>query len=185
MKWLDAAKLERVGRLVCGPLWQSELARTMGVSRQTVLRWAAGEFHPRLNILPRPKGWCARGSGTCSAYSKRYERLRWSDLATPMARQFVARRGRSATKRPAPVAGRATGRAFIGVLRSVGLGETPPSGMTTSHARTSDMGKAKGPKSDRAPIHYDENDGLWTDALAPKPPPKPRLRRSCACKVHP
>jgi DNA-binding XRE family transcriptional regulator len=43
---LDAAKLERLGRLVCGPLWQSELARTMGVSRQTVLRWAAGEFDP-------------------------------------------------------------------------------------------------------------------------------------------
>ena len=31
---------------VCGPLWQSELARTMGVSRQTVLRWMAGEFAP-------------------------------------------------------------------------------------------------------------------------------------------
>jgi DNA-binding XRE family transcriptional regulator len=46
MKRLDAAKLERLGRLVCGPLWQSELARTMGVSRQTVLRWAAGEFAP-------------------------------------------------------------------------------------------------------------------------------------------
>jgi DNA-binding XRE family transcriptional regulator len=46
VKRLDAAKLERLGRLVCGPLWQSELARTMGVSRQTVLRWAAGEFAP-------------------------------------------------------------------------------------------------------------------------------------------
>ena len=46
MKRLDPAKLERLGRLVCGPLWQSELARTMGVSRQTVLRWAAGEFDP-------------------------------------------------------------------------------------------------------------------------------------------
>ena len=46
MKRLDAAKLERLGRLVCGPLWQSELARTMGVSRQTVLRWAAGQFEP-------------------------------------------------------------------------------------------------------------------------------------------
>ena len=32
MKRLDAAKLERLGRLLCGPLWQSELARTMGVS---------------------------------------------------------------------------------------------------------------------------------------------------------
>ena len=46
MKRLDAAKLERLGRLVCGPLWQSELARTMGVSRQTVLRWAWGESEP-------------------------------------------------------------------------------------------------------------------------------------------
>jgi len=33
--------LERLGRLVCGPLWQSELARTVEVSRQTVLRWVA------------------------------------------------------------------------------------------------------------------------------------------------
>ena len=70
MKRLDAAKLERLGRLVCGPLWQSELAGTMGVSRQTVLRWAAGSSSPRLNILPRPKSWSARGSGSCSAYSK-------------------------------------------------------------------------------------------------------------------
>jgi hypothetical protein len=43
MKRLDAAKLERLGRLLFGPLWQSELARTIGVSRQTVLRWMAGE----------------------------------------------------------------------------------------------------------------------------------------------
>ena len=46
MKRLDAAKLERLGRLLCGPLWQSELARTMGVTRQTVLRWMAGESGP-------------------------------------------------------------------------------------------------------------------------------------------
>ena len=46
MKQLNPDKLERLGRLVCGPLWQSELARTMGVSRQTVLRWAAGESAP-------------------------------------------------------------------------------------------------------------------------------------------
>ena len=46
MKRLDAAKLECLGRLICGPLWQSELARAMGVSRQTILRWAAGEFEP-------------------------------------------------------------------------------------------------------------------------------------------
>ena len=46
MKRLDAAKLERLGRLLCGPLWQSELARNMGVSRQTVLRWTAGESEP-------------------------------------------------------------------------------------------------------------------------------------------
>jgi DNA-binding XRE family transcriptional regulator len=55
MKRLDAAKLERVGRLVCGPLWQSELARTMGVSRQTVLRWAAGEFEPSLEYTTKAK----------------------------------------------------------------------------------------------------------------------------------
>src|SRR5260370_41386614 len=46
VKRLDAAKVERLGRLVCGPLWQSELARSMGVSRQTILRCAAGEVTP-------------------------------------------------------------------------------------------------------------------------------------------
>ena len=46
MKRLDAAKVVRLGRLVCGPLWQSALARSMGVSRQTILRWAAGEVAP-------------------------------------------------------------------------------------------------------------------------------------------
>jgi DNA-binding XRE family transcriptional regulator len=55
MNRLDAAKLERLGRLVCGPLWQSELARTMGVSRQTVLRWAAGEFAPSLEYTAKAK----------------------------------------------------------------------------------------------------------------------------------
>jgi DNA-binding XRE family transcriptional regulator len=55
MKRLDAVKVERLGRLVCGPLWQSELARTMGVSRQTVLRWAAGEFDPSLEYTAKAK----------------------------------------------------------------------------------------------------------------------------------
>jgi hypothetical protein len=42
------------------------------------------------------------------------------------------------------------GRAFVGMLGSVCLEETPPSGMTTLNAGTSDIGKAKSPKSDRA-----------------------------------
>jgi len=41
VKRLDAAKLERLGRWSCGPLWQSELAAPWG-SRQTVLRWRRG-----------------------------------------------------------------------------------------------------------------------------------------------
>ena len=56
MKRLDAAKLERLGRLVCGPLWQSEQARTMGVSRQTILRWRRGSSTPRLNNCQGQKG---------------------------------------------------------------------------------------------------------------------------------
>ena len=55
MKRLDAAKLERLGRLICGPLWQSELARTMGVSRQTVLRWAWGESEPSAEHTAKAK----------------------------------------------------------------------------------------------------------------------------------
>src|SRR5260370_6868476 len=55
VKRLDAAKLERLGRLVCGPLWQSELARTMGVSRQTVLRCAAPAPDPPPQHTTKPK----------------------------------------------------------------------------------------------------------------------------------
>ena len=55
MKRLDAARLARLGRLVCGPLWQSELARTMGVSRQTVLRWTAGELAPSPEYTAKAK----------------------------------------------------------------------------------------------------------------------------------
>jgi DNA-binding XRE family transcriptional regulator len=55
VKRLDAAKVERLGRLVCGPLWQSELARSMGVSRQTILRWAAGEFAPSPQYTAKAK----------------------------------------------------------------------------------------------------------------------------------
>ena len=55
MKRLDAAKVERLGRLVCGPQWQSELARSMGVSRQTILRWAAGEFAPSPQYTAKAK----------------------------------------------------------------------------------------------------------------------------------
>ena len=82
MKRLDAAKLERLGRLVCGPLWQSELARTMGVSRQTVLRWAAGSSRPRLNIKPRPKSSSARGRGL-AAPTQRVVKRRGMEIALP------------------------------------------------------------------------------------------------------
>ena len=46
MKRLDAAKLERLGRLLCGPLWQSELARTMGVQPADGPPMGGGEFDP-------------------------------------------------------------------------------------------------------------------------------------------
>jgi len=67
MKRLDAAKLERLGRLVCGPLWQSELARTWGSAGRRSSDGRRGSSTARLNILPRPKSWSARGSGSCSA----------------------------------------------------------------------------------------------------------------------
>jgi hypothetical protein len=47
MKRLDADKVATLGRLVCGHLWRSELSRQMGVSRQTLMDWAAGEYAPR------------------------------------------------------------------------------------------------------------------------------------------
>jgi len=73
MKRLNAAKLERLGRLVCGPLWQSELARTMGVSRQTVLRWAAGEFEASFEYTAKAKALVRARIGELQRFSKSCE----------------------------------------------------------------------------------------------------------------
>lgn len=40
---MTPALLRRVGEALNGPLWQSALARDLGVSGRSIRRWAAGE----------------------------------------------------------------------------------------------------------------------------------------------
>lgn len=39
-------ELETVGRALYGSVWQSELARALGISDRTIRRWHAGDTHP-------------------------------------------------------------------------------------------------------------------------------------------
>lgn len=43
---MTTALLHEAGEALYGPLWQSELARELGVSVRTVQRWAAGKPVP-------------------------------------------------------------------------------------------------------------------------------------------
>ena len=56
-----------VGAVRCGKASWPEPWGSAG--RRSSDGWR-GSSTPRLNILPRPKRWPARGSGSCSAYSK-------------------------------------------------------------------------------------------------------------------
>jgi DNA-binding transcriptional regulator YiaG len=42
-----------VGESLYGQLWQSELARGLGVSDRSVRRWVAGDADPPEDIVPR------------------------------------------------------------------------------------------------------------------------------------
>lgn len=49
----ELALLHRVGELLYGPAWQSEMARVLGANLRTVQRWAAG------SRTPGPEVWSA------------------------------------------------------------------------------------------------------------------------------
>jgi hypothetical protein len=38
--------LERVGEVLYGPFWQTEIARDLGVSRRSIQRWRVGDHRP-------------------------------------------------------------------------------------------------------------------------------------------
>lgn len=41
---MTPANLAIAGLALYGPRWQAEMARALGVSRRTVVRWVAGEY---------------------------------------------------------------------------------------------------------------------------------------------
>lgn len=43
---MTPALLVRLGSLLYGPRWAAELARGLGVSRESVVSWAAGRYAP-------------------------------------------------------------------------------------------------------------------------------------------
>jgi heme oxygenase len=52
MPCLDVALLVRIGEALYGPLWQSALARSIGVSDRTMRRWVAGERAIAATVWP-------------------------------------------------------------------------------------------------------------------------------------
>jgi hypothetical protein len=44
MKARDSDTLRHAGEALFGPLWQSELARELGIALRTLQRWAAGSY---------------------------------------------------------------------------------------------------------------------------------------------
>jgi transcriptional regulator with XRE-family HTH domain len=46
-------RVRAAGEYLYGPLWQSELARALGVSDRAVRRWVAGDANPPEDIGPR------------------------------------------------------------------------------------------------------------------------------------
>lgn len=58
----DTAKLRRVGEALYGSLWQTELARELGIAPRSVQRWAAGShpiphgMWPKIAALARARG---------------------------------------------------------------------------------------------------------------------------------
>lgn len=55
-------KLETIGQAMYGPLWQSAVARDLGVADRTVRRWVAGTSSIPPGILGELKAVCLRRS---------------------------------------------------------------------------------------------------------------------------
>lgn len=65
-------QLAEAGHALYGPLWQSELARQLGVSGRTVRRWAVGDFQ-----IPPDKAALVRAMlvGRANGLARLVERL--------------------------------------------------------------------------------------------------------------
>jgi hypothetical protein len=69
----NAALLCEAGRLLFGPAWQSELARTLGVSLRRVQYYAADARQPPATMLAEVAGLLARRSDECRDMAQRLQ----------------------------------------------------------------------------------------------------------------
>jgi hypothetical protein len=67
----DRETLQAVGEALYGPLWQSDLARELGVAIRTVQRWGAGHFEIPDRIWPEVAAICAKRGAALQAWAKR------------------------------------------------------------------------------------------------------------------
>lgn len=62
--------LRRSGEALYGSLWQSELARALGVNLRSMQRWSAGEFRPPPGIWLEISGLLAARQLTLAALAE-------------------------------------------------------------------------------------------------------------------
>lgn len=69
----NAALLCEAGRLLFGPAWQSELARTLGVSLRRIQYYAADARQPPATMLAEVAGLLATRAGDCKTMARRLQ----------------------------------------------------------------------------------------------------------------
>ena len=70
---LNNETLRTAGEALYGSLWQSDLARELGVSIRTMQRWAAGQFAIPLDVWPEIATLCRKRG---AALTKLADKLR-------------------------------------------------------------------------------------------------------------
>jgi hypothetical protein len=63
--------LNAVGAALYGPLWQSQLARDLGVSVRTMQRWAGGEFDIPEGVWADLAKLCSKRSGELAKWAQK------------------------------------------------------------------------------------------------------------------
>jgi hypothetical protein len=67
----DRETLRLVGEALYGPLWQSPLARNLGVADRTVRRWVAGDFAIPDGIWPEIAAICQKRGAALAKWAER------------------------------------------------------------------------------------------------------------------
>lgn len=69
----DHKTLAEAGSALYGALWQSPLARDLGVAVRTMQRWAAGEFEIPDGVWPELAALCLKRSRNLASLAKKLD----------------------------------------------------------------------------------------------------------------